>query len=295
MNVPRKKTYLMLAAALGMSMALSVSAADNKPMNQADTKPRNQASAPAGKKMHATTAAAHGMRASQLIGTDVTNAQGENLGEIEDLVINTATGKVDYAVLQFGGFLGMGDKLFAYPLERFKPASNQRGKLSLDVDKEKLKGSPGFDSKAWPDLNRSDYRAQVDRHYGYQSGTKPRFVRASDMLKGDVKDGQRKDIGDIEDIVVDVSTGKVQFVVVEFDRAWNPIDKLVAMPLRTLTSEDKDGTDLVYAASREELKGAPAFDKSAWPDLSSAAFRNDMERYDRQWKPAPQRTSQVTR
>jgi hypothetical protein len=86
----------------------------------------------------------------------------------------------------------------------------------------------------------------------------------------------------------------VQFVVVEFDRAWNPIDKLVAMPLRALTSEDRDGTDLVYTASRDELKNAPAFKKSDWPDLTSARFRGDVDRYDKQWKSTPQKTSQVT-
>lgn len=302
MNVPRKASYLSLLTALGLSVALSANAADTKPMNQADpTKaavpsavaPAPSAAAPRTTTAPNTMAAAQGVRASKLIGTNVTNAQGENLGEIEDLIVNTSTGKVDYAVLEFGGTLGMGDKLFAYPLQQFKPSANDRGKLALNVDKTKLKDAPGFESKAWPDFNKGDYRTQVDRYHRYQSGTQPRFVRVSDMLKGDVKDTNRKDIGDIEDLVVDMSTGKVHFVAIEFDRAWNPIDKLVAMPLRALTSEDRDGTDLVYTASREELKNAPAFNKSEWPDLANARFRSDFDRYDKQWQSAPQRTSQV--
>lgn len=300
MNVPRKPSYLSLMAALGLSVALSANAAETKPVNQADQAkapvPGAVATSPSASRTTAApnaTAAAQGVRASKLIGTNVTNAQGENLGEIEDLIVNTATGKVDYAVLEFGGFLGMGDKRFAYPLQQLKPAANDRGKLALNVDKAKLKDAPGFDSKAWPDFNKGDYRAQVDRYHRYQSGTQPRFVRASDMLKGDVKDGNRKDIGDIEDVVLDMSTGKIHFVVIEFDRAWNPIDKLVAMPLRALVSEDRDGTDLVYRASREELKNAPAFAKSDWPDLGDTRFRSDFDRYDKQWKSPPQRTSQV--
>ncbi len=307
MNVPYKTSYLFVLSALGLSLAMPVSANDTKPMHDQATPAERTAAVRAASKTTPADAAApaaahgtsmamsgHGMRASKLIGTNVTNVQGENLGEINDLVINTATGKVDYAVLEFGGFLGMGEKLFAYPLNQFKPSAKDADKLALNVDKAKLKSSPGFDKKAWPDFNKAEYRTQVDRKYGYESGTKPRFVRASDMLKGDVKDGNRKDIGDIEDIVVDVSTGKVQFVAVEFDRAWNPIDKLVAMPLRTLTSEDGDGTDLVYTANREELKTAPAFDKNAWPDLSDARFRSEMNRYDQQMKTPPQRTSQAT-
>ena len=56
------------------------------------------------------------MRASKLIGSEVKNAQGENLGEIKDLVIDVNHGRVHYAILSFGGFLGMGDKLFAFPV-----------------------------------------------------------------------------------------------------------------------------------------------------------------------------------
>jgi len=289
MNTSRKTGYLLLLSALGLSIALPTGATESK------TTPQTQAAATstAAPRNMNRAITAHSMRASQLIGTNVTNAQGEDLGEIQDLVINTRTGKVDYAVLEFGGFLGMGDKLFAYPLQQFKASNKDTDKLALNVDNAKLKGSPGFEAKAWPDFNRSEYRAQVDRYHAYQSGTQPRFVRASDMLNGDVKDANRKDIGDIEDVVVDISTGKVQFVAVEFDRAWNPIVKLVAMPLRTLTSEDRDGTDLVYTASREELKSAPVIDKNAWPDLSNAQFRSDMDRYDKQWKMSPQKTSQV--
>ena len=56
------------------------------------------------------------------------------------------------------------------------------------------------------------------------------------------------------------------------------------MPLRALTSEDRDGTDLVYMASRDELRNAPTFDKSAWPDPANAQFRSDFDRYEKQWQ-----------
>ncbi len=288
MNILRKRSYLALLPVVGLTMALSAQAADT---TAGKTMGMPEAKAP----MHqpATIATMHDARVSKLIGTDVVNAKGEDLGEIEDLVIDTTNGKIDYAVLSFGGFLGMGDKLFAYPLTQFKPSAKDRGTLALNVYKDKLKGSPGFEAKTWPDFNKGEYRVQVDRYHGYKSGSaQHRYVRASDVLKGDVKDAQRKDIGDIEDVVVDLSSGKVQFVVVEFDRAWNPFDKLVAVPMRALTSEDRDGTDLVYSASRDELKTAPSFKKSDWPDLSAdMRFRSDMNRYDKQWKGTPQITS----
>ncbi len=287
MKLFRKRSYLALLPVLGLTVALSAQAADapvSKVTAMNTTTPIQNPAA---------NALMHDVRVSKLIGTDVVNAKGEDLGEIEDLVIDTVTGRIEYAVLSFGGFLGMGDKLFAYPLTQFKPSGKDRGKLALNVDKDKLKGSPGFEAKTWPDFNKGEYRAQVDRYHGYKSGTaQPRYVRASDVLKGDVKDAQRKDIGDIEDVVVDVSNGKVQFVVVEFDRAWNPFDKLVAVPMRALRSEDRDGTDLVYSASREELKTAPSFKKSEWPNLSTdTRFRSEMSRYDKQWNATPQKSS----
>ena len=55
------------------------------------------------------------LSSSSFAGPDVKNLVGENLGEVKELMINTNTGKVEYAVLSFGGFLGMGDKYFAVP------------------------------------------------------------------------------------------------------------------------------------------------------------------------------------
>ena len=55
-----------------------------------------------------------------IIGSNVVNQQNEDLGKIEDLVIDTSAGRIAYAVLSFGGFLGLGDKYFAIPWEGFR-------------------------------------------------------------------------------------------------------------------------------------------------------------------------------
>ncbi len=289
MNLLRKPSFTLLMSAMGLSLSLSAHAAN---MSTAGSSMNRSTDATVSR----TASSTHAIRASKLIGKDVTNAQGQNLGEIDDLVIDTANGNVDYAVLSFGGLMGLGDKLFAYPLEQFKSGVGKDGdKLVLNVDKKMLEGAPGFEKKNWPDFNKGDYRTRVDEyHHARARAAHPRYVRASEMLNGDVKDSKRKDIGDIDDVVVDLSSGKVEYVVVEFDRAWNPFDKLVAMPLRVLTSEDRDGTDLVYSASRDELKSAPAFKKSDWPDLANdSRFRNDVNRWDKRWKAPPQKVSQT--
>jgi len=91
-------------------------------------------------------------KASELIGYSVKNKQGEELGAIEELVINPQDGRIAYAVLSFGGFLGMGDKLLAIPWESLTPMPEQQS-FYLDVNKEKLAETPGFDETNWPDMN----------------------------------------------------------------------------------------------------------------------------------------------
>jgi len=59
------------------------------------------------------------VKASSVIGTDVVSPKGDNLGDIKEVVIDPRTGKVAYAVVAFGGFLGMGEKLFAIPFSAF--------------------------------------------------------------------------------------------------------------------------------------------------------------------------------
>ncbi|MFY9551868.1 MAG: PRC-barrel domain-containing protein [Thermoanaerobaculia bacterium] len=106
------------------------------------------------------------LSASALIGDKVVNRRGEDLGKIEDLMVEPEQGRVSYAVLSFGGFLGMGDKLFAIPMQAMK-LSREEKKLILDIDKEKLKNAPGFDKNHWPDFNDRSYGSKLYSYYGY--------------------------------------------------------------------------------------------------------------------------------
>lgn len=88
-------------------------------------------------------------RVSSWIGHEVVSSDGENVGKINDLVIDTRDGKVAYATLSYGGMMGMGDKLYALPLDSF---SSQMGsdKLKLNITKSQLQGMPGIDKENWP-------------------------------------------------------------------------------------------------------------------------------------------------
>jgi sporulation protein YlmC with PRC-barrel domain len=103
--------------------------------------------------------------ASTLMGDKVVNPQGEQLGDIKELMIDPQTGHVGYAVLSFGGFLGMGDKLFAIPFSALELKAD-RNEFVLNVPKDKLKSAPGFDKNDWPKSADRQWGTDIHTFYG---------------------------------------------------------------------------------------------------------------------------------
>ena len=108
------------------------------------------------------------MGADTLVGNDVYNLQDEDLGDIKEIMLDMRSGKVNYAVLSFGGFLGLGDKLFAVPWDALTLDTKNK-RFVLDVDKDQLKDAPGFDKDKWPDMADQSWATQIHSYYG----TKP--------------------------------------------------------------------------------------------------------------------------
>ena len=117
--------------------------------------------------MNANSAAGPGpalMGAGTLMGNDVYNKDGEDLGDIKELMIDMASGKIAYAVLSFGS-LGMGDKLFAVPWAALAlDTANKR--FTLNVLKGALKDAPGFDKDRWPSMSDRTWASGVHKFYG---------------------------------------------------------------------------------------------------------------------------------
>ena len=127
------------------------------------------------------------IRASQLIGIEIQNAQGEEIGEVDDLVLDTQTGKIRYAAVSYGGVLGVGDKLFAVPWEAFHAKPGQDGQqyvLMLNVSKQQLENAQGFSEDNWPDFADREFTHQVDKRYGVERDRQDRGVRV-DVQRGE--------------------------------------------------------------------------------------------------------------
>jgi hypothetical protein len=107
----------------------------------------------------------HLMGSVTLVGNEVCNRAGMGLGEIKDIMIDMRSGRVSYAVLSFGAFMGIGGKLFAVPWAALTLDTDKK-RFVLDVDKAQLDNAPGFDKHHWPDMADPTWQAGIDRYYG---------------------------------------------------------------------------------------------------------------------------------
>jgi hypothetical protein len=103
--------------------------------------------------------------ASKVEGTSVYNRQGESLGSVYDLMIDKRSGKVAYAVMSFGGFLGMGQSYHPLPWDVLDYDERQGGYV-VDVDKERLQNAPSYRVTDSPDWSDRKYGRHIDDYYG---------------------------------------------------------------------------------------------------------------------------------
>jgi sporulation protein YlmC with PRC-barrel domain len=114
------------------------------------------------------------LSASAILGNKVINTAGEQLGNLKELMIDIDDGYIAYAVLSFGGFLGLGDKLFAIPWEALTWGLEDHAFI-LDIDKDVLKNAPGFDKDHWPtdDQSGAGWLLDIYEYYGYSPYWRP--------------------------------------------------------------------------------------------------------------------------
>ena len=99
--------------------------------------------------------------ATKVNGTAVYDMKGERLGSIEDIMIDKISGQVNYAILSFGGFLGIGSEYYPLPWRKLTYDTDLGG-FRVDVARETLEGAPRYErDSAWSDW------AAVDTYYGH--------------------------------------------------------------------------------------------------------------------------------
>ncbi len=167
------KRLSLMASLLTIGLCAGAMAAppedSRAPRRDRDRAARNtQDRAPLGRLDSVTRGAT--IRTSQVVGMDIQNEQGKSVGEINDLVLDANSGKIRYAAVTYGGFLGVGNKMFAVPWEAFTVRQDQGDTddyhLVLNVTQQQLEGATGFDEDHWPDFADRNFARELDERYG---------------------------------------------------------------------------------------------------------------------------------
>jgi sporulation protein YlmC with PRC-barrel domain len=112
-----------------------------------------------------TNPSGHLIGANQVQGTTVYDLSGEKLGVLEDVMIEKRSGRIAYAVLSFGGFLGIGDQYHPLPWEKLS-YDTEKGGYVVDVDRETLEGAPSYTDEATANWNDEAWSRNVYTYYG---------------------------------------------------------------------------------------------------------------------------------
>ena len=105
------------------------------------------------------------IRATRVIGTSVYNSAGDKIGEVEDVMLDKLTNRIQFAVVGFGGFLGMGEKYHPIPWATLD-YQEERGGYVVPFSKEQLQSAPAHSIS---DLTKDDgtkYRTAAHDYYG---------------------------------------------------------------------------------------------------------------------------------
>ena len=230
------------------------------------------------------------LSAGTIKGDKVVNRAGEDLGKIEELMIDLQSGRIAYAVLSFGGFMGLGDKLFAIPWQALNLRPHEHSFL-LDIPKDVLERAEGFEKDNWP-LTREEL-AGTYAYYGYQpywqaavagqtrmpgevesermartetiaSRDNPDFLSAS-TIKGDkVVNRAGENLGKIEELMIDLEERRVAYAALSFGGFLGLGSKLFAIPWQALQMKLHDHA-ILLDIPKDVLEKAEGFDKEHWP------------------------------
>lgn len=221
------------------------------------------------------------LKVSDCVGMPVVNQSGEKLGEVQDLAIDADQERVAYAVLAFGGFMGMGDKWFGIPATALTlPPGHQH--FVLAMDKDRLKNAPGFATDRWPQMGDSTWGLGIHKFYDQRpywmstgDGSSPtnvnRIQKASDILCRSVQNNQGENLGSIKDLVIDPDEFRIAYTVVSFGGLMGLGDKLFAMPASVLQIPSNEEF-AVLTVDKNRLNEANGFDKNQWPNLGDPTF-----------------------
>jgi sporulation protein YlmC with PRC-barrel domain len=269
-NTIIRNTLIAAISVLSLCLPAASFAQGAQAPTPSQSQPGGTSGKPAAARAEGGQAAKHELqvvRADTLLGMEVKNQQGEKLGEIENFMIDVKDGNIAYTVMDTGLF----GKLLAVPMRvlTVKPGART---ATLDVDKAKLQQAPSFATDTWPDAVERRWLIDVYTYYDTQPypsiqviTTDPiRVARADKILGLDVENPQRENLGEIENLLIDMTAGRIASATLAFG-GWLGLGENVApVPWGALTfTPGAERASLNM--DKEKLRKAPQFATDKWP------------------------------
>lgn len=270
------KTHLPLArpALAALLFAIPALVAQNKDISPDDRTPVPPENSPA---TEPTPAARHAQSARVLLGQDLENAQGDGLGEVKDLLIDREDGKIAFAVIETGGFLGVGEETRAVPFSALRRAADGSRNLVIEIERDRWSQAPALDTddpSALTDRNVARgviafYRDALDRDVpDIDSASRERLLPVSEIIGRTVLH-ENEEIGSVDDVIVHFDSRRASAL-------FDPDDEITDNDGRLLVnfaqlqpaSDDRLATTL----TPEQIATAQPSDDRWWTLADGAAY-----------------------
>jgi sporulation protein YlmC with PRC-barrel domain len=216
-------------------------------------------------------------------GTPVYNPKGERLGKVHHLMIDKYTGQVAYAVLSFGGFLGIGEKYHPLPWKMLTYDTRMDGYV-VDLDRSKLENAPSYASTESPNWSDRSYTDRIDQYWrndrtaGLANDETDRLI-SSDKVEGtSVYNPKGERLGKVHHLMIDKYTGQVAYAVMSFGGFLGIGEKYNPLPWKMLTYDTRLG-GYVVDLDRNKLENAPSYIAADAPDWSDRSYTTRIDEY----------------
>lgn len=222
------------------------------------------------------------MQGSETIGLEVFNKQGEELGEVEDLIVNVKRGAISHVLVSSGGFLGIGDRLLPVPIAVVdfgeKKGVSDMWFARIDLKREDVDKAPAIEDDVVSQLAEDDWVDRLNSFFRLEGDARLHDAAAGDLdlaseLVGEalMKQSGEEQLGEIAEIVFAPSDGTIRYAAMSFGGFVRFGDKLFAIPWELLsfsrTNEEPSEMAVSFSAriSEQQLNEAGGFSKGDWP------------------------------
>lgn len=212
------------------------------------------------------------VRSSNLIGADLFNTSGDDIGQVNDVVFDQGTGKTSHIVLAAGGFLGIGDKLTPVTWDSVTVKPHDQGDLNVvtTLAKDRLARERSYDKRRLHD----EWMKEIP------NTPNKKFVRASDVDDAKLFDRNGQHIGAINEVIVDTKSGTVAYAVVNFETSFvNKGDQVTMIPWRLVRQSESASPGYVLQTDKVKVEGATFFKKDSWPNMNDLTWNKQVYDY----------------